>query len=383
MSPKTLTSEGSPLLSLKNRFKKNERKPMKLLQISLYVLISLSVFAQNLNYPNQTLDEIQTKIDSLNKLKIMLSAEIKNIELSIDSLNNLKSQLNTKVEYNSVDSDIFANIIEDSDAKLRGSPAPNGQVIKTIPRNTRIAVLDFDGKYWKVKYQDRISYFDGKWRVKYQDLIGYIAQAFIKSNDDLNLILTSYRANAIKRINVLKERKARIESRKVWIKTFRANIRENPNKNSKIFCNLNQGDVLFVQEKKGNWLKVFWHSTGNFDLYRFKTTNELVDSYNSGWIHISIISEEYIQKPSFNERRRKSFVFNHPDVTECYNQAILGGRIILGMTEEMVIASWGNPKEVNRTVYSFGVHKQYIYGNDIRYRKYLYFENGVLTSWQD
>ena len=54
-------------------------------------------------------------------------------------------------------------------------------------------------------------------------------------------------------------------------------------------------------------------------------------------------------------------------------------KIMIGMTKEMVLDSWGKPKDINRTVGEWGVHEQWIYSLDT----YLYFENGKLTSWQD
>jgi hypothetical protein len=52
--------------------------------------------------------------------------------------------------------------------------------------------------------------------------------------------------------------------------------------------------------------------------------------------------------------------------------------IMIGMTKEMVLDSWGRPNDINRTVGSWGVHEQWVYSSS-----YLYFENGKLTSWQD
>lgn len=53
--------------------------------------------------------------------------------------------------------------------------------------------------------------------------------------------------------------------------------------------------------------------------------------------------------------------------------------VTLGMTPEEVIASsWGKPHRVNRSVYSFGVHEQWVYHGS----NYLYFRNGVLDSVQ-
>lgn len=57
---------------------------------------------------------------------------------------------------------------------------------------------------------------------------------------------------------------------------------------------------------------------------------------------------------------------------------ILRRRIWLGMTTDMALESRGQPVDTNRTVTAHGVHEQWVY-RDL----YLYFDDGVLTSWQD
>jgi len=54
-------------------------------------------------------------------------------------------------------------------------------------------------------------------------------------------------------------------------------------------------------------------------------------------------------------------------------------RVKLGMTAEQARAAWGNPWHVNRSVGSYGVHEQWCYSTG----NYLYFEDGILTSWQN
>jgi hypothetical protein len=52
----------------------------------------------------------------------------------------------------------------------------------------------------------------------------------------------------------------------------------------------------------------------------------------------------------------------------------------IGMTKQDVLdSSWGKPEDINRTIYSFGVHEQWCYPN----YNYLYFEDGILTSIQN
>jgi len=64
---------------------------------------------------------------------------------------------------------------------------------------------------------------------------------------------------------------------------------------------------------------------------------------------------------------------------EVVARRVSAGQIWIGMTDQMARESIGSPKSKNKSTYSFGVHEQWIYPNN----KYLYFENGVLKSWQD
>ena len=57
---------------------------------------------------------------------------------------------------------------------------------------------------------------------------------------------------------------------------------------------------------------------------------------------------------------------------------LINGYYWIGMTDDMAEISLGKPIKINKTVGSWGVHEQWIY-----YNKYLYFENGVLSSYQN
>lgn len=75
----------------------------------------------------------------------------------------------------------------------------------------------------------------------------------------------------------------------------------------------------------------------------------------------------------------------HPNWRQRVWRAIEKKQIYIGMTKEMVLMSWGSPKAVNRTIGKWGVHEQWIYSSGIYFRtvRYLYFENGELTTIQD
>ncbi|MDX5326070.1 MAG: hypothetical protein LPK80_07390 [Bacteroidota bacterium] len=57
---------------------------------------------------------------------------------------------------------------------------------------------------------------------------------------------------------------------------------------------------------------------------------------------------------------------------------ILSHRVWIGMTPDMARLSLGSPKDINKNTGSWGVNEQWVYDD-----KYLYFENGKLTSWQE
>lgn len=58
---------------------------------------------------------------------------------------------------------------------------------------------------------------------------------------------------------------------------------------------------------------------------------------------------------------------------------IIKGSVRIGMSATAAACSWGRPEDINRSVYSFGVHEQWVYGGG----NYLYFEDNVLTAIQN
>ncbi len=79
---------------------------------------------------------------------------------------------------------------------------------------------------------------------------------------------------------------------------------------------------------------------------------------------------------------RKEIVDRHPEWSEDIKQAILRGGVVIGMTKEQARAAWGEPTHVNTTVTQSVVNEQWVY-NMIGVLSFLYFENGILTSYQN
>ena len=60
-------------------------------------------------------------------------------------------------------------------------------------------------------------------------------------------------------------------------------------------------------------------------------------------------------------------------------EKVAKGLIWIGMTEAMLIDSWGRPDDINTTVTRYGTSKQFVYGLG----RYVYVENGKVDSWQN
>ena len=63
-------------------------------------------------------------------------------------------------------------------------------------------------------------------------------------------------------------------------------------------------------------------------------------------------------------------------VEVCY--IIAQRKVRIGMTAEQARAAWGAPEDVNRTTTPFGTSEQWCYDGS-----YLYFDDGILTSFQN
>ena len=77
-----------------------------------------------------------------------------------------------------------------------------------------------------------------------------------------------------------------------------------------------------------------------------------------------------------NEKRRNLIINKYGKEN---GEAILNHKVKIGWTKAMCVASWGKPYDINRTTSSYGTQEQYVYS----LKKYLYFENGILTAIQD
>lgn len=88
-----------------------------------------------------------------------------------------------------------------------------------------------------------------------------------------------------------------------------------------------------------------------------------------------------------SQKRRQWYIENKVGLSSQMKDVILAGKWQIGMNKTELLASIGLPERNNRTVFQDRVHEQLIYEIDVRVPRttdiYFYFENDILTSWQD
>lgn len=75
----------------------------------------------------------------------------------------------------------------------------------------------------------------------------------------------------------------------------------------------------------------------------------------------------------------EKYFAQNPATPDEIKQAIVDGRVLVGMTWEQVKLSVGDVMRVNRTQTAYGVHEQLIYPSNL----YVYLDNNVVTAVQD
>ena len=77
-------------------------------------------------------------------------------------------------------------------------------------------------------------------------------------------------------------------------------------------------------------------------------------------------------------KRRDTYVSRHPDLSSKYREAILQGNIIIGMDEELMVASLGHPNRTKILTADPGRSEVWIYRNGI----YAHVHMGILQNWK-
>jgi len=93
---------------------------------------------------------------------------------------------------------------------------------------------------------------------------------------------------------------------------------------------------------------------------------------------------DYVRSPRKKRKNTKEQIAGHNTRGYSerlrYRNAVVSGKVLIGMTPQEVRRAWGNPDSINVSQGSYGKSEQWVYITPTD-RKYIYFDNGKVTGW--
>lgn len=142
-----------------------------------------------------------------------------------------------------------------------------------------------------------------------------------------------------------------------------------------ILDTLGYGTDVYYAETTACYVRVYGVGRSSIDgwIKRKSLKSEITaDSNNTNWGLTESMCCDRIVELYFGCKKLR--------VNASIKKLIFKHSFTIGMTTDMVVLSIGFPDDINRTITAHYEHEQWVYRD---YDMYLYFKNGILTSWQD
>ena len=205
------------------------------------------------------------------------------------------------------------------------------------------------------------------------------------SNLELEIKLSNEKLSSIKsEIEQLEKKKLLTQLSISGIKRYYAilnsngTLRDEGEKHGFALDYINSGDSVELLGYADDYWFVKWNDITGYlarvylnESETTKAVKELFIKKNQERLKLEIFQDEKNQQEYKNRLIKKYGKTN--------GERVYNGYYWIGMTDEMAIESIGKPLKINKTVGSWGVHEQWVYNYDL----YLYFENGILESFQN
>lgn len=203
-----------------------------------------------------------------------------------------------------------------------------------------------------------------------------ISEKIISLNDSIRKI--DLKINNLKSKEIMKQFK---DTSFVAIANKNFKLRKNPEPMGDILLTLSEDTKVLILDYYNGYFGVCINSVCGYvsDVWiqRSPKINEL--------IKVKDIEREEFEKLKEETRIKKDnkeYAEIEKQNIKKYGKAIYDklkkGSYWIGMTDEMALISLGYPNDINRSVGSWGVNEQWVYDG-----KYLYFENGKMSSFQN
>ena len=170
----------------------------------------------------------------------------------------------------------------------------------------------------------------------------------------------------------------------------RAIIRRTPSPMEKPLVVLDKPTKLILLDYSDGYFGVLADSTYGYisDMWieQDERIKKFLEAKKAETERLSLIAEEKRRILALKEEEQKKIEYARLEqkYIKLYGREtwlkLRAGYYWIGMDREMAMISLGYPDDINRTVNSFGVYEQWVYS---RKKLYLYFENGILNSYQD
>jgi len=156
-----------------------------------------------------------------------------------------------------------------------------------------------------------------------------------------------------------------------WVAVATLNVREESSLQSKISFRLSRGTPIRILDDREEW-------------------SYITASGEYGWVYKSLISMAPVKPTDATEERRRQYLAQNPDLPNIFKRTIEDGSFFIGMSQEQIEASLGEPQDVIEYDNSPSIRERWIYSfsglnnEDLTTSAqiiYLNFQSGYLTSW--
>jgi predicted nuclease with TOPRIM domain len=203
-----------------------------------------------------------------------------------------------------------------------------------------------------------------------------ISEKIISLNDSIGKI--DLRINNLKSKEILKQFK---DTSFVAIANKNFKLRKNPEPMGDILLTLSEDTKVLILDYYNGYFGVcinaFCGYVSDVWIQRSPKINELIkvkDAEREAFERLKHETEMKKDKIEYAEIEKQ----NLKKYGKVIYDKLKKGSYWIGMTDDMAMISLGYPNDINRSVGSWGVNEQWVYDG-----KYLYFENGKMSSYQN